>query len=50
MKKVLTKDQRFALNMAKKGFLRKKFWIHADDYDQVKAFVDKLKKQRLGND
>lgn len=44
--KVYTKEQRYIMRMEEQGYSRKAFWVHADDYEKVKAYANRLRSKR----
>ena len=45
-KKVLTKEQRYVLNMRTNGFVRKSVWVHKDDWQMLIIYLKSLRKIR----
>jgi hypothetical protein len=47
IKKSYTREQRYTKRMADLNFLRKKFWVHKDDYEKVHKYMTRLRQSRL---
>lgn len=47
IKKVYTKEQRYIMKMEAEGFQRKNFWVHVDDHEKIKRYVNNLRAKRM---